>query len=69
MTDLLKLDWDNVEDMIKSVLEDKIRVYDYFNYFIIDSEHILVKIYEEDKEIFTVKMELRIGKLEVVEVS
>ncbi|WP_236748928.1 hypothetical protein [Acidianus manzaensis] len=55
--------------MIKSVLEDKIRVYDYFNYFIIDSEHILVKIYEEDKEIFTVKMELRIGKLEVVEVS
>ncbi|QXJ27822.1 hypothetical protein J5U23_00690 [Saccharolobus shibatae B12] len=66
MIDLL----DQVEELIGDILNERIRTYNYFDYFIINSTTVLVKIYDDhNKLMFTVKMVYQTGSLEVVEVS
>lgn len=69
MKSLMKTDWDLVEKMIDEMLSDRIRAYEYYNYFIINDDTVLVKVYDEDdKVMFTVKAKLVNEKLEVIDV-
>ncbi|QIW23257.1 hypothetical protein EWF20_03265 [Sulfolobus sp. S-194] len=69
MKSLLHTDWDNVEELIENTLNDHMRAYDYYDYFIINDSTVLVKVYEKDRLMFSVKMRLQSDKLEVVEVN
>jgi hypothetical protein len=69
MTSLLKTDWDIVEKMIDKMLSDHMRTWDTYNYFVINDDAVLVKVYISDRLAFTVKAKLEGEKLEVVEVS
>jgi len=69
MTNLMKTDWDDVEALIENALMERIRVYDNYKYMVIDERHVLVKVYEGNQLIFTIKFQLNGEELEVVEVS
>ncbi|BFI76784.1 hypothetical protein YN1HA_28820 [Sulfurisphaera ohwakuensis] len=70
MIDLFHADWDDIEELIENTLNERIRTFKYFDYFIINAKTVLVKIYDdENKLMFTVKMQLQNNKLEVIEVS
>ena len=64
---LMKMDWDCIEELIEKALNDRIRVYDSYKYMLIDDYHLLVKVYEGNQLIFTIKFQLNGDKLEVVE--
>jgi len=64
---LMKTDWDCIEELIEKALNDRIRVYDSYKYMLIDDYHLLVKVYEGNQLIFTIKFQLNGNKLEVVE--
>jgi len=64
---LMKMNWDDVEELIEKTLNDRIRVYDNYKYMLIDDYHLLVKVYEGNQPIFTIKFQLNGEKLEVVE--
>jgi hypothetical protein len=69
MKSLLKADWDTVEKAIEEMLNDRVRTYAFYAYFIIDDNTMLIKIYNEDDDVmFTVKAKAKDGKLEVVDV-
>ncbi len=69
MKSLMKTDWDLVEKMIDEMLSDRIRAYEYYNYFVINDDTVLVKVYDDDDEVmFTVKAKLVNEKLEVIDV-
>ncbi|MFP3187448.1 MAG: hypothetical protein RXR07_00025 [Sulfolobaceae archaeon] len=69
MKSLLKTDWDLVEKMIDEMLSDRIRAYEYYNYFVINDDTVLVKVYDDDDEVmFTVKAKLAGERLEVIDV-
>jgi len=68
---LLKLDSDVVDKLVESFLDEHMRTWSEYNYFIIDDDTILIKVYEAQGEVeptFTVKARLEGGKLVVVEV-
>jgi hypothetical protein len=67
MTGLLTADWDYVEKLIEEALNYRIRTYDDYKYMIVDDYHVLVKVYEGNQPIFTIKFWYHGGKLEVVE--
>jgi hypothetical protein len=64
---LMKTDWDCIEELIEKALNDRIRVYDSYKYMLINDYHLLVKVYEGNQLIFTIKFQLNGDKLEVVE--
>ena len=67
---LLKMSRDEIENKIEELLERRMKVYGYFNYFIIDDYIIFVKIYDENNNlIFSVKTVLYGNKLQITEVS
>jgi len=66
---LMKTDWDYVEQLIENALNERIRTYDSYKYMVIDDHHLLVKVYEDNQLIFTIKFQLNGEKLEVIEVS
>ncbi len=55
MTSLLTTDWDYVEQLIEKALNERIRAYDDYKYMIIDDYHVLVKVYEDNEVVFTIK--------------
>jgi hypothetical protein len=63
----MKTDWDCIEELIEKALNDRIRVYDSYKYMLIDDTMLLVKVYEGNQLIFTIKFQLNGDKLEVVE--
>jgi ATP/maltotriose-dependent transcriptional regulator MalT len=63
----MKTDWDYVEQLIENALSERIRTYDSYKYMVIDDYHVLVKVYEDNQLIFTIKFWFHGGKLEVVE--
>jgi hypothetical protein len=67
MTGLLTADWDYVEHLIEKALNNRIRAYDSYKYMVIDDYHVLVKVYEGNQLIFTIKFWLHSGELEVSE--
>ncbi len=64
---LLKTDWDYIEKLIEDALNERIRAYDDYKYLIIDSNTLLVKVYEDNQLVFTIKFRLYNDKLEVVD--
>jgi hypothetical protein len=64
----MKTDWDHIEELIKNALNSRIRAYDSFKYVAIDGNHVLVKVYEGNQLIFTIKFWIHGDKLEVSEV-
>ena len=66
---LMKSDWDLIEKVIEEMLNDHMRTWGWYDYFIVDDETILVKVYNEDDDVmFTVKAKAKDGKLEVIDV-
>jgi hypothetical protein len=65
---LMKGDWDHIEELIKNALNSRLRTYGSFKYIIIDANHLLVKVYEDKQLIFTIKFWIHGEKLEVSEV-
>jgi len=63
----MKMDWDDVEHLIENALNERLRTYDDYKYLVLDDHHILVKVFESNQVIFTIKFWLYNGKLEVVE--
>jgi hypothetical protein len=66
---LLKLDWDCIERMIESFLNEHMRTWSDYDYFIIDDSTVLIKVYGENEPTFTIKARLEGEKLVAVEVS
>jgi hypothetical protein len=66
---LLKTDWDYIEKLIEDALNERIRAYDDFKYMLIDTNTLLVKVYEEKQLIFTIKFRVYNEKLEVLDAS
>jgi hypothetical protein len=65
----LKSDWDIIDKAVEEMLNDHMRVWGWYDYFIINDDTILVKVYNDDDEVmFTVKAKLVNGKLEVIDV-
>ena len=60
------MDWDDVEHLIENTLNERLRTYDDYKYLILDDHHILVKVFENNQVIFTIKFQLNGDKLEVV---
>ena len=67
-SNLLNADWDYVEELIESFLNDHMRTWDKYSYFVIDSDTVLIKVYGEGEPTFAIKARLVGGKLEVVDV-
>ena len=69
---LLKLDWDVVEKYIESFLNEHMNSWSEYDYFVIDSSTILIKVYKAygaSEPTFSVKARLEGDKLVVVDVS
>ena len=67
---LLTMDWDEIEKLITELLTPRVRAYEYYDYFIIDDNKVLIKVYGEGKQLmFTVKAVLSGDKLAPLEVS
>jgi hypothetical protein len=69
---LFALDWDEVEKMIEKMLNDHMRTWGSYDYFIIDDFTVMVKVYEtEDNQrlMFVIKAKLKEKGLEPIEVS
>ncbi|ALG97052.1 hypothetical protein [Sulfolobus monocaudavirus SMV4] len=66
---LLKLDWDVIEKMIESFLNEHMRTWSEYDYFIIDDSTLLIKVYGENEPTLTIKARLSGDKLVAVEVS
>ena len=71
MTNLKNMDWSLIENLIDEMLNDHMRTWGSYDYFIINEETVLVKVYDEgnNRLMFTIKAQLIGEKLEVVEVS
>jgi hypothetical protein len=65
VTSLFELDWDTIENLIEKTLDRLIRAYDAYVYMIEDSNHLLVKVYENNQQIFTIEFWFTSGRLEV----
>ena len=70
MTSLLKTDWGNVERLIENMLNEHLRTWGFYDYFIINDSTVLIKVYDYDTQrlMFTIKAQLIGEKLEVIEV-
>ncbi len=65
----LKSNWDIIDKIVEDMLNEHMRVWGWYDYFIINDDTVLVKVYDEDDEVmFTVKAKLVNGKLEVIDV-
>jgi len=66
---LKKLDWDEVEKLIENMLNEHMRVWETYDYFIINDDTVVVKVYDENNRLmFTIKAKLYGESLEPVEV-
>ncbi len=68
-TSLLKLDWDVVQNLIEKFLNEHMRTWEDYDYFIIDDSTLLIKVYGRNEPVFTIKARLEGNKLVVVDVS
>jgi hypothetical protein len=62
--------WDLIEKAIEDMLNDHMRTWGWYDYFVVNDVTVLVKVFDENDEVrFTIKAKLNGEKLEVVEVS
>jgi len=70
MKSLLKTSWDLIDKAVEEMLNDHMRTWGWYDYFIVNDSTIIVKVFDEDDMVrFTIKAKLNGEKLEVVEVS
>jgi hypothetical protein len=64
-------DWDYTERLIENMLNEHLRTWGSYDYFIINDSTVLIKVYDDGTQrlMFTIKAQLNGEKLEVVEVS
>ena len=66
---LFALDWDELEKMIEKMLNEHMRTWGSYDYFVIDDFTVMVKVYDDsNKLMFTIKAKLTDKGLEPVEV-
>ena len=81
---LLAIDWDEVEELIEKMLNDRMRTWGWYDYFVIDNSTVLIKVYDDCPDtyyldpkshescvgrlMFTIKAKLTDKGLEPVEV-
>ena len=69
MVSLKKLDWDQIEYLIEKMLNEHMRTWEDYDYFIINDDTVVVKVYNENSRLmFTIKAKLYGESLEPVEV-
>ena len=68
-TSLLKLDWDVAQNLIEKFLNEHMRTWEDYDYFIIDDSTLLIKVYGRNEPVFTIKARLEGDRLAVVDVS
>jgi hypothetical protein len=68
-TSLLKLDWDVIQNSIEKFLNEHMRTWDDYDYFIIDDSTLLIKVYGRNEPVFAIKARLEGDRLVVVDVS
>jgi hypothetical protein len=64
--------WDLIEKAIDEMLNEHMKTWGWYDYFVINENNVIVKVYDledTDRLMFTIKAKLNGGKLEVVEVS
>jgi len=64
--------WDLIEKAIEDMLNDHMKSWGWYDYFVINENNVIVKVYDledTDRLMFTIKAKLNGEKLEVVEVS
>jgi hypothetical protein len=72
MKSLLKTSWDLIEKAIDEMLNEHMKTWGWYDYFVINENNVIVKVYDledTDRLMFTIKAKLNGEKLEVVEVS
>ena len=70
MKSLLKTSWDLIDKAVEEMLNDHMRTWGWYDYFVIDDSTIIVKVFDEDDMVrFVIRSKFNNGKLEVVEVS
>jgi hypothetical protein len=70
MKSLLNTDWDLIEKAVEEMLNDHMRTWGSYDYFVINDTTVLIKVYDDDKRLmFIVRAKLNGEKLEVIEVS
>ncbi|ACR41372.1 hypothetical protein [Saccharolobus islandicus] len=69
---ILKINWDKLEEMIEDKIKERIRYFEFFEYAIIDNQTLLIKIYDKDESnvfhVFTIKMRIKNDDLEIIEI-
>jgi hypothetical protein len=69
MVSLKKLDWDQIEYLIEKMLNEHMRTWEDYDYFIINDDTVVVKVYNENSRLmFTIKAKLYGESLEPVDV-
>jgi hypothetical protein len=48
----MKTDWDIMESLIKKLLDERLRAWEYYDYIIIDDSTVLIKVYGDCPEIY-----------------
>ncbi len=64
--------WDLIEKAIDEMLNESMKSWGWYDYFVINGNNVIVKVYDledTDRLMFTVRAKFNNGKLEVVEVS
>jgi len=70
MMSLLKSSWDLIEKMIDEMLSEHMKTWYTYDYFVVNDTTLIVKVIDKDNMVrFTIRAQLKDGKLEVVEVS
>jgi hypothetical protein len=70
MVSLKKIDWDEVEKLIENMLNEHMRVWETYDYFVVNDDTVVVKVYDENNRLmFTIKAKLYGESLEPVEVT
>ena len=69
MISLKKMDWDQIEYLIEKMLNEHMRTWEDYDYFIINDDTVVVKVYNENSRLmFTIKAKLYGESLEPVDV-
>ncbi len=57
MVSLKKLDWDEIEKLIEKMLNEHMRTWETYDYFVVNDDTVLVKVYDENNRLmFTIKV-------------
>ena len=69
MVSLKKLDWDEVEKLIEKMLNERMRTWEEYSYFVVSDDIVLIKVFDENHRlVFTIKAKLNNDTLDPLDV-